>query len=55
MNTFDPQAYITEQYRPEHIALWVKEMGMDREICLNYLENCTQAAHVDEMLSDYLS
>ena len=53
--TFDPQAYIKEQYQPKHIKLWVKEMDMSEEICTNYLNNCTQPSHVDEMLADYLT
>ena len=53
--TFDPQAYIKEQYQPKHIKLWIKEMNMDEEICYGYLNNCTQPSHVDEMLADYLT
>jgi len=51
--TFDPHAYIKEQYQPKHIALWIKEMNMDTEVCMDYLSNCTQPSHVDEMLLDY--
>jgi len=28
---------------------------MDEEICHNYLNNCTQPSHIDEMLQDYLT
>jgi len=53
--TFDAQAYIKKQYQPKHIKLWVADMAMDEEICYNYLNNCTQPSHIDEMLQDYLT